>query len=86
MSSTDTCLSRMEDGFDSRRRYKTENQSFTIKSRCLISLFSVLATLLIIRYYPLLSACFVANLLQILAIGLQLFAAPLVNHSNTHKL
>ena len=56
MSSTDTCLSRMEDGFDSRRRYKTENQSFTIKSRCLISLFSVLATLLIIRYYPLLSA------------------------------
>ena len=39
MKPTETCLSRMEHGFDSRRRYKTENQTFTRKSRCLISVF-----------------------------------------------
>lgn len=39
MKPTETCLSRMEDGFDSRRRYNIANQTFTIKSRCLISVF-----------------------------------------------
>ena len=45
----------MEDGFDSRRRYKTENQSFTHKSGCLILLFLALARPQIIRFYPFLS-------------------------------
>ena len=39
MKPTETCLSRMEDGFDSRRRYKTANQILTDKSRCLILSF-----------------------------------------------
>ena len=39
MKPTDTCLSRMEDGFDSRRRYQTANQILTYKSRCLILSF-----------------------------------------------
>ena len=39
MKPADTCLSRMEDGFDSRRRYETDNQTFTHESRCLISVF-----------------------------------------------
>ncbi len=39
MKPTETCLSRMEHGFDSRRRYKTANQIFTRKSRYLILSF-----------------------------------------------
>ena len=53
MMPTETCLSRMEHGFDSRRRYKTANQIHTHKSRCLILSFLYVS---VAYTYPFLSA------------------------------
>ena len=53
MMPTETCLSRMEHGFDSRRRYKTANQIFTYKSRYLILSFLYVS---VAYTYPFLSA------------------------------